>query len=73
MTDIHWTKEEHGIPHKNGHVRFYLVGFDDDVFGYLGWFDMNDWDEGWKKVWETAEAHRFLTTESSKCYATTKC
>ena len=42
MTDIHWTKEDHGIPHKNGHVRFYLVGFDDDVFGYLGWFDMND-------------------------------
>jgi len=59
MTDKHWTKEEDGIPHKNGHVRFYLVGIDDDVFGYLGWFDMNDWDEGWEKVYKAAEAHRF--------------
>jgi len=58
-TEKHWTEEEDGIPHKNGHVRFYLVGIDDDVFGYLGWFDMNDWDEGWEKVYKAAEAHRF--------------
>ena len=55
----HWTKEEYGIPHKNGMVRFYFVGVDEDVFGYLGWFDMTDWDEGWKKVWAAAEAHHF--------------
>ena len=53
-----WMTEEHGVPHKNGHVRFYLVGFEESVYGYLGWHDMTDWDEGWKKVWEAAEAHR---------------
>ena len=58
-TEKHWMAEENGIPHKNGHVRFYFVGFDSVVFGYLGWFDMTDWDEGWKKVWASAEAHHF--------------
>ena len=53
-----WMSEEGGIPHKNGSVRFYLVGFEEDVYGYLGWFDMTDWDEGWKKVWEAAEKKR---------------
>jgi len=51
-----WTKEPYGIPHKNGMVRFYLVGIEEDVFAYLGWFDMTNWDEGWGKVWEAAEA-----------------
>ena len=50
-----WMNEE-GIPHKNGFVRFYLIGVDDGVFAYLGWFDMTDWDKGWKKVWEAAQA-----------------
>ena len=54
-----WMTEEHGVPHKNGMVRFYLIGIDEDVHGYLGWYDMTDWDEGWKKVWAAAEAHRF--------------
>ena len=58
MNEKNWMDEKYGIPHKNGHVRFYLVGFDEDVFGYLGWFDMTDWDEGWKKVWAAAEASR---------------
>lgn len=53
-----WMGEEHGIPHKNGMVRFYLVGVEEDVFGYLGWYDMTDWDEGWKKVWADAQASR---------------
>ena len=53
-----WMDEEGGIPHKNGSVRFYLVGFEEGVYGYLGWFDMTDWDEGWKKVWEAAEKCR---------------
>ena len=56
MTEKHWMEEEYGVPHKNGMVRFYVVGIDEDVFGYLGWFDMTDWDEGWKKVWAAAEA-----------------
>lgn len=54
MKKKHWTKEEYGIPHKNGKVRFYAIGIDEDVSHYLGWFDMNDWDEGWKKVWGAA-------------------
>ena len=53
-----WMDEEHGIPHKNGMVRFYLVGINEDVYGYLGWYDMTDWDEGWKKVWADAQASR---------------
>jgi hypothetical protein len=57
-TEKHWMEKEYGVPHKNGHVRFYMVGYDEDVWGYLGWFDMTDWDEGWKKVWETAEKSR---------------
>ena len=56
-----WMDEEHGIPHKNGMVRFYLVGVEEDVYGYLGWFDMTDWDEGWKKVWEAAQNSRAAT------------
>ena len=59
MNEIeNWMDEEHGIPHKDGLVRFYLVGFEEDVFGYLGWFDMTDWDKGWKKVWAEANKKR---------------
>ncbi len=58
MSTDNWMAEEYGIPHKNGMVRFYVVGVDEDVYGYLGWFDMTDWDEGWKKVWEAAEESR---------------
>ena len=53
-----WMTEEHGVPHKNGMVRFYLVGIDEDVFGYLGWYDMTDWDKGWDKVWADARTSR---------------
>lgn len=53
-----WMNKEDGIPHKNGSVRFYLVGIEEGVYGYLGWFDMTDWDEGWKKVWKAAEKCR---------------
>ncbi len=57
LTD-NWMTEENGIPHKNGLVRFYFVSTDEDVHGYLGWYDMTDWDEGWKKVWADAVARR---------------
>jgi hypothetical protein len=56
MKEDNWMTEPYGVPHKNGMVRFYLVGVDEDVFGYLGWFDMTDFDEGWKKVWAAALA-----------------
>jgi hypothetical protein len=45
-----WMTEEYGVPHKNGHVRFYLIGIDEDVHGYLGWYDMTDWKIGWDKM-----------------------
>jgi hypothetical protein len=48
MTD--WMTEEDGIPHKNGKVRWYVVGADEDVYGYLGWYDMTDWNSGWDKL-----------------------
>jgi len=48
MTD--WMTEEDGIPHKNGKVRWYVVGADEDVYGYLGWYDMTDWDKGIEEV-----------------------
>ena len=53
-----WMTEPYGVPHKNGMVRFYLIGTDEDVFDYLGWFDMTDWDKGWGKVWEAAQKSR---------------
>jgi hypothetical protein len=63
--ETNWMDEEYGIPHKNGKVRFYLVGHDEDVFDYLGWFDMTDWDEGWKKVWEAAQNSRNAKNDES--------
>ena len=57
MSTDNWMTKEEGIPHKNGLVRFYFIGHEESVFGYLGWHDMTDWDEGWKKVWAAAKAH----------------
>jgi hypothetical protein len=54
-----WMNDAEGhIPHKNGSVRFYIVGREECVYGYLGWFDMTNWDKGWKKVWKAAEECR---------------
>ena len=53
-----WMTEEHGVPHKNGMVRFYLIGINEDVFGYLGWYYMTDWDKGLDKVLADALASR---------------
>jgi hypothetical protein len=57
MSTDNWMDDKDGVPHKNGFVRFYFIGYEESVFGYLGWHDMTDWDEGWKKVWAAAEAH----------------
>ena len=51
-----WMTEEYGVPHKNGMVRFYLIGVDEDMFKYLGWYDMTDWEAGWNKMWTDAQA-----------------
>ena len=55
MSETHWMEEEYGIPHKNGMVRFDVVSYEEDTFGYLGWFDMTDWDKGWEHVRKAAE------------------
>lgn len=55
----HWTMEDFGIPHTEGYVRFYLLGFDELAYDYLGWFDMNDWDKGMQKVWQAAEKSQY--------------
>jgi len=57
-----WMNRE-GIPHKNGHVRFYMIGLEEGVYGYLGWFDMTDWDEGWKQVWKAAKKRHYSDGE----------
>ena len=48
MTD--WMTEEDGIPHKDGKVRWYVVGPEEDMYGYLGWHDMTDWYKGLEEV-----------------------
>jgi len=53
-----WITKEDGIPHKDGKVRFYLIGLYEDVHKYLGWYDMTEWDEGWLKVWADAQAYQ---------------
>jgi hypothetical protein len=50
MTNKNWMEEEYGVPHKNGHVRFYVIGMGEDEYEYLGWYDMTDWDLGWDKL-----------------------
>jgi hypothetical protein len=50
-----WMTEEYGIPHKNGKVRWYVIGADDDMYAYLGSYDMTDWGKGLEKVMVEAE------------------
>jgi hypothetical protein len=59
--------EEHmnGIPNKNGMVRFYVIGRAEGASAYLGWYDMTDWNEGWKKVWADAENEMCLRTRGN--------
>ena len=58
MTD--WMTEEYGIPHKDGKVRWYVIGFQEDMFEYLGWFDMTDWDGGFEYVLMSARLLKFV-------------
>ena len=58
MTD--WTNEEYGIPHKDGKVRWYVIGYQESEFEYLGWFDMTDWDEGFVEVLSAARLLKWV-------------
>jgi hypothetical protein len=58
MTD--WMNEEYGIPHKDGKVRWYVIGYQESEFEYLGWFDMTDWDEGFEEVLSAARLLKWV-------------
>ena len=49
-----WMAEEYGIPHKNGKIRWFMIGRGECMYEHLGVYDMTDWDKGWEKVWEDA-------------------
>ena len=38
-------------------VRFCVVSASEDGTGVLGDYDMTDWDEGWKVLWEDVEKY----------------
>jgi hypothetical protein len=38
-------KEDSGIPHKDGKIKWYVIGFEEDESTYLGEYDMTDWDK----------------------------
>ena len=52
--------EEYGIPHKDGKVRWYVIGYQESEFEYLGWFDMTDWDEGFVEVLSAARLLKWV-------------
>jgi hypothetical protein len=55
-----WMNEEYGIPHKDGKVRWYVIGYQESEFEYLGWFDMTDWDEGFVEVLSAARLLKWV-------------
>jgi hypothetical protein len=58
-------KEESGIPHKDGKIKWYALGTEQDAGHYVGEYDMTDWDTAWDKVWEEAQKNfdRFFSEE----------
>jgi hypothetical protein len=38
-------KEESGIPHDNGKIKWYAIGLEEEESVYLGEYDMTDWDK----------------------------
>lgn len=45
MSDMENWKEESGIPHKDGKIKWYIIGFKQDESHYIGEYDMTDWDK----------------------------
>jgi hypothetical protein len=54
MSDIkNWMEEKDGyqlIPHKNGKIKWYVLGFEQDGGHYVGEYDMTDWDKTFNEV-----------------------
>ena len=38
------------IPHKNGKIKWYVLGFEEDAGYYVGEYDMTDWDKTFDEV-----------------------
>ena len=48
-------KEESGIPHKDGKIKWYIIGMEEDEYHYLGEYDMTEWDKTWDEIYAKAE------------------
>ena len=55
MNDMKNWKEESGIPHDNGKIKWYVIGTEQDGSQYVGEYDMTDWDKAWEEVWVKAQ------------------
>lgn len=49
-----WMDEKYGIPHKNGKIRWFMIGRGEFMYKHLGLYDMTDWNKGWEKLWADA-------------------
>lgn len=57
MNDMKNWKEESGIPHDNGKIKWYAIGLGEDESFYIGEYDMTDWDKTFdEQVFPKAEA-----------------
>jgi hypothetical protein len=57
MNDMKNWKEESGIPHDNGKIKWYAIGLGEDESVYVGEYDMTDWDKTFdEQVFPKAEA-----------------
>ena len=59
MNDMTNWKAEGNIPHKDGKIKWYIIGMFEDEYHYLGEHDMTDWDKAWDAVF--AEAMKVAT------------
>lgn len=56
-----WIKRG-GIPHDNGKIKWFAIGYEEDESYYVGEYDMTDWDKTFDEVCEKA------TDFADKCF-----
>jgi hypothetical protein len=67
-----WMEDEDGfqrIPHDNGKIKWYVLGFDEEAGHYVGEYDMTDWHKTFDEVvFPKAQeiADNFLDTDEWK-------
>jgi len=59
MNDMTNWKKEGNIPHKDGKIKWYIIGMFEDEYHYLGEHDMTDWDKAFDSIY--AEADKVAT------------